>query len=172
VHGGRRRNALRPALGEEIHRLARDRLAERKLAGVEIGEELAKRPRIHHRTREAVLAERARLFQHGDVELGPAAGGLLLPGEAGQLDGAGEPRRPRSDDHHVHLDRLGTRRVPPDELVEGKRALVTKRKDGGHGGRLPAGEAKGKRRKYNSALPAAVERYVDRMDMAKAVRDP
>jgi hypothetical protein len=53
-----------------------------------------------------VLAQAAGLFEHGDAQLGAA---LLrrLPAEPCQLDGTGEPRGPRADDQHVHLDRLG-----------------------------------------------------------------
>jgi hypothetical protein len=134
VHGRRSGHALRSALGEEVHRFAAHRLSEGEITGVEIGEEVVEGPRIHHRPGEAVLAQGARLLQHRDVELAEAAAGFSLPfGQPRQLDRAREPRRPRAHDHHVHLDRFRAGRITQDQLVEGKRALVTGRQDRGHG---------------------------------------
>ena len=127
VHGGRRRDALRASFGEEIDGFAGHRLAEREVAGAEVGEEVAEGAGIDDGAGEVVLAQAPGLLEHGDVE--------LLP-EPRQLDGAGEPRGPGADDQHVHLDRLGRRRVVQDELVEGERALVADGKDARHDGRL------------------------------------
>ncbi len=70
------------------------------------------------------------LLQHGDIEVGHTAPGfLILFHQAGELDGAGKPGRPGSDDHHVHLDGLGARRVPQNQPIERKVALVVERKN-------------------------------------------
>ena len=137
VHGGRGGNALSAALGHEVHRFARDGLAERDVAGVEVGKELVEGARVHHGAGEIVLAQRTRLFQHGDVELAETAARLrVLLRQPGQLDGAGQPGGPCPDDRDIHLDRLGARRIAADDLIERQRTLVSGGDDGGHVGQL------------------------------------
>ena len=79
-----------------------------------------------------MLAQRPGLLQHADVEVGHATAGLLvLLDQAGKLDGAGQSRRSGTDDHDVHLDRLGARRVGADQAVNGQGGLVANREDAG-----------------------------------------
>ena len=56
--------------------------------------------------------------------------------QPGQLDGAGQPGGPCPDDHDIHLDRLGARRIAADDLIERQRTLVSGGDDGGHVGQL------------------------------------
>ena len=58
-----------------------------------------------------------------------AASFLIALDQAGQLDGAGQPRRPRAHDHHVHLDRLGAGRIAQDEAIERERRLMADREE-------------------------------------------
>ena len=131
VHRGRRRDAVRASFGEEIDGFAGHRLAEREVAGAEVGEELAEGAGIDDGAGEAVLAQAPGLLEHADVD-SPRP----FRRQPRQLDGAGEPGGPGADDQHVHLDRLGRRRVVQDEPVEGERALVADGKDARHDGRL------------------------------------
>ena len=156
VHGGRGGNALSAALGHEVHRFARDGLAERDVAGVEVGKELVEGARVHHGAGEIVLAQRTRLFQHGDVELAETAARLrVLLRQPGQLDGAGQPGGPCPDDHDIHLDRLGARRIAADDLIERQRTLVSGGDDGGHVGQLLGRGRTSRRRKYNPPIRGA-----------------
>ena len=77
-----------------------------------------------------MLAQRSRLLEHADVEVGKSRILLLLlPDESRQLDRAGEPRGARPDEQHVHLDRLGARRLIENQLVERQAELVSLGKD-------------------------------------------
>ena len=78
VHRGRRRDPLRAALGHEVDRFGGNRLAEREVGGLEVGEQLAERAGIHDRAREIVLAQALGLLEHADVEVGHAAAALLV----------------------------------------------------------------------------------------------
>ena len=135
VHRGRRRDPLRATLGHEVDGFGGNGLAEREVGGLEVGEQLAERAGIDDRAREIVLAQALGLLEHADVEVGHAAAALLVAlHQPRQLDRAGEPGRPGADDQHVHLDRLGARRVTQDQAVERNGGLVADRQDRMHDG--------------------------------------
>ena len=135
VHRGRRGDPLGAASGHEVHGFGGHGLAEGEVGRLEVGEQLAERAGIDDRAGEAVLAQALGLLQHADVEVGdPAAARLVALHQVGQLDGAGQPRGTSADDQHVHLDRLGARRVAQDDAVDGDGGLVADREDRGHGG--------------------------------------
>ena len=133
VHRRRRRNPLRPAVGHEVHRLAGHWLPEREVGELELGEQFPEGPRIDDRAGEIVLAQAFGLLEHADVHIRHTAASFLIAlHQAGQLDGARQPRRPRAHDQHVHLDRLGTGSVAKDQAIERQRGLVAGRQDGRH----------------------------------------
>jgi hypothetical protein len=135
VHRGRGRDPLRPALGHEVDGFGGDGLAEGKVGRLEVGKQLLEGPRVHHRARKIVLAQTLGFLEHADAEIGHAAAALLIAlHQLRQLDRAGEPRGAAADDQHVHLDRLGARRVTQDDFVEGDGGLMADREDGMHDG--------------------------------------
>ena len=80
-----------------------------------------------------MLAQGTSLFEHTNVEVGKSPTQFqVLPGEPSQLDRAGETRGPRPDEQHIHLDRLGARRLIENQLVKRQAELVSLGKDRRH----------------------------------------
>jgi hypothetical protein len=92
-----------PRLGEHVDRLAAHGVAEGEVASFSSGKSSRKARGFTTAPGEVVLAQRRGLVEHGDLRLAQRAARLrVLLHQARQLDGAGEPRRPRAHDHHVH----------------------------------------------------------------------
>ena len=94
----------------------------------------------------------------------------LLPlDQPGQLDRAGQARRARAHDQHVHLDRLGARRVAEDQSVERKRRLMADGKDRRHDGSWARNGVGPTGQNIHAGLAG---RMLRRMDLRKARARP
>ncbi len=129
--GGRGRGqAQRAALRQQVDALRAHGRAQREFRVLQLREQLAQRSRVDDRARERVAAERFRLLEHRDLDGSDSASRLLvLRDQAGELDGAGQTRRPPADEHHVHLDRFRVGRVRTDEPVQRKVRLMARGHD-------------------------------------------
>ena len=96
----------RARLSEVISCIARDRSIERGRF-FEIGDEFAKRARVHDRSGELMSADLAGLFEHvnifGGKRRGFFRGGVLLD-EVREMQRAGESRWSCADDQYVRFE--------------------------------------------------------------------
>ena len=130
AHGGRRGQAQRPPPREEVHALGGHGRVQGQVRVCEVREQLAEGDGIDHGAGEGVASERVRLLQDGDLDgAEPPSRLLVLLHEAGELDGAGEARRPSAHEHDVHLDRLRVGRIGADQPRQGQVRLEARRHD-------------------------------------------
>src|SRR5687768_11759683 len=69
LHRRRSRDPERMLSRQQINPLSGDRPTKRKVAVLEVGEELTHGDRIHYRSRKRVLAERGRLLENADLDI-------------------------------------------------------------------------------------------------------
>ncbi len=129
-HGRRGGDPERPALGEDVDRLLRDRSPEGQVVQRQVGEERSKAGRVDDGARQAVLAQLAGLLEDADLDVPQPAPGLVVPAhEAGELDRTGEAGRPGAHEDHVHRNGLLVGAVGHEEAVARKRRLGVERSD-------------------------------------------
>src|SRR3954468_23876141 len=93
--------------GEEVDRVLGDLLVDGPVRGIEIGEELPHRRRLHVRPGEQVRARGLSLLDDRDGNLAELLGQLrLVLQQLRELDRAGEPGGPTADDGDADLDPL------------------------------------------------------------------
>ncbi len=125
AHGGRGRKPHRAALRQKIDAVRFHRDAERELLVSKLWEELSERAGYDDGSREAVLAQCFRFFQHPDLELAQLAALLRIPAhQASELDGGRQPGRSASNNDDVHRHRLVGGDVAEKEAVARKWRLV------------------------------------------------
>src|SRR6266576_4115542 len=77
-----------------------------------------------------MLAEGARFLEHADLYITEIAASLVVGlDQSRQRNCAGEPRRPATDEEHIHRDCFRIRRLRQDQSIERKRSLMDYRKD-------------------------------------------
>ncbi len=103
-----------------------------------------------------MLTQCPGLLQHGDVEVGHSAARLLvLLDQSGKFDGAGQTGWSGTNDHDVHLDRLGAGGVGGDQAVNREGGLVANREDAGQTGLPKDGEVPNQERENIASGPAS-----------------
>ena len=105
--GRHRLQRQRHLLGEEVDRVLGDLLVDGPVRGIEVGEQLLHRRRLHVRPGEQVRARGLALLDHRDRDLAQLLGqlGLVLQ-QLHELVRAGEPGGAAADDRHADLDPL------------------------------------------------------------------
>ena len=101
AHLRRRRQAKRPALGEEQEAVLARLGVERRPTLAPIGQQLVERAWLQHRAREDMGAHLGALLEDADAEFH-----IMLERQLLQPDRRRQPGRAGADDHHVVLHRV------------------------------------------------------------------